>query len=230
MSYRYETHLHTYPVSKCAKVGVRETLEYYKSAGYDGVFVTNHFIDGNINYDRHAPYDELINFYCTDYEEALKIGKEIGLKVFFGVEMSLAGTDFLVYGLDKEWYLAHPEIRDMKKSEELPYLRQNGALVIQAHPFREDPHIDHIQLFPRCIDGVEIVNANRTEFENHMAMIYAQSYGLLATAGTDNHRGGMQKRFAGVETDTPINDVADYIKHVREGSLRLFYEDLTEKE
>lgn len=26
--YKYETHLHTYPVSKCASAGVRETLEY----------------------------------------------------------------------------------------------------------------------------------------------------------------------------------------------------------
>lgn len=33
--YRYETHLHTYPVSKCARVGVRENLEFYKKMEYD---------------------------------------------------------------------------------------------------------------------------------------------------------------------------------------------------
>ena len=32
--YLYEMHLHTAPVSKCAKAGVRESLEYYKSLGY----------------------------------------------------------------------------------------------------------------------------------------------------------------------------------------------------
>ena len=29
--YRYETHLHTSPVSSCAKASVRENLEFYKS-------------------------------------------------------------------------------------------------------------------------------------------------------------------------------------------------------
>ena len=116
--YRYETHLHTYPVSRCAKRSVRENLEYYKSLGYDGVFITNHFLDGNINIERDRPYEEKLEFYCSDYEEGLRLSKEIGIKVFFGVEMSYKGTDFLIYGLDKEWYLNHPEIMEMKKIQE----------------------------------------------------------------------------------------------------------------
>ena len=54
--YKYETHLHTYPVSKCAKATVRESLVFYKDIGYDGVFITNHFLDGNINISPDAPY------------------------------------------------------------------------------------------------------------------------------------------------------------------------------
>jgi len=46
--YKYETHLHTSPVSRCASADVETTLEYYKSLGYDGVFITNHFLDGNL--------------------------------------------------------------------------------------------------------------------------------------------------------------------------------------
>ena len=53
--FRYETHLHTRPVSLCAQKSVRENIEFYKSAGYDGVFITNHFLDGNLNYDKSAP-------------------------------------------------------------------------------------------------------------------------------------------------------------------------------
>ena len=227
MIYRYETHLHTYPVSKCGHATVRESLEYYKSAGYDGVFVTNHFIDGNINYDRHAPYEELIEFYLTDYYEAQKIGKEIDLKVFFGIETTYGGTDFLVYGLSPEWYIAHPEIQELKKQkpEQLALFRENGALVIHAHPFREADYIPYIRLMPRAVDGVEIINANRTEFENEMAKRYAESYGLLVTAGTDNHRGPKQTKFAGMQSDTPIEDVFDFIRRVREGSMELFYEE-----
>ena len=138
--YRYETHLHTSPVSRCARASVRETLEFYKSLDYDGVFITNHFLDGNINIDYSLPYEDRINFYFSDYEEGVRIGKEIGIKVFCGVEITYKGTDFLIYGLDKEWYLKNPQIMDMKKSDELKFLMESGALVIHAHPYRERQH------------------------------------------------------------------------------------------
>lgn len=38
VTYLYETHLHTSPGSSCARVGVRDNLEFYKELGYDGVF------------------------------------------------------------------------------------------------------------------------------------------------------------------------------------------------
>jgi hypothetical protein len=75
-------------------VGVRENLAFYKKLGYDGVFITNHFLDGNINIDREKPYEEKIAFYFSDYEHALDIGKTLGIKVFCGVELSDCGTDF----------------------------------------------------------------------------------------------------------------------------------------
>ena len=138
--YRYETHSHTFPVSKCARVSPREVVEFYKEAGYDGIFITNHFIDGNINIERSRPYEERINFYFSDYEEAKKLEDEIGIKVFYGVEVSYMGIDFLVYGLDKEWFLAHPEIetlsfRNLKPSYHLDqntlrFFRQNRHLIL----------------------------------------------------------------------------------------------------
>lgn len=43
--FRYETHLHTAPVSRCAAASAEESVSFYKSIGYDGVFITNHFVD-----------------------------------------------------------------------------------------------------------------------------------------------------------------------------------------
>lgn len=220
--YRYETHLHTAPVSKCAKSGVRETLEFYKSLDYAGVFITNHFIDGNINIDRTRPYDERINFYFSDYEQGIEIGKEIGLDVFCGVEMSVGGTDFLVYGLDKQWYLRHPEIEGMKKSQLLPMLMESGALVIQAHPFREAAYIDHIRLFPRHVHGVEVYNGTGAELANSMAQYYQEQYGLLPFAGSDNHKAGNQIYLGGMQSATPITDEADFVQRVKNGEMELF--------
>ena len=85
--YRYETHLHTFPVSKCAKADVAENLKFYKELGYDGVFITNHFLDGNINIPEETPYAEQLEFYFSDYEKAVELGKDLGLKVFCGVEV-----------------------------------------------------------------------------------------------------------------------------------------------
>ena len=65
---------------------------------------------------------------------------------------------------------------NMKKSDELAFMMENGALIIQAHPFREAFYIDHIRLFPRHVHGVEIVNANRPEKENNLAKIYTNHY------------------------------------------------------
>jgi predicted metal-dependent phosphoesterase TrpH len=224
--YKYETHLHTSPVSRCGQESVRDSLEFYKSRGYDGVFITNHFLDGNIGADLSLPYDELINFYFSDYEDGLKIGKEIGLKVFCGVEMSYKGTDFLIYGLKKKWYLDNPQIMGMKKSDELKYLAECGALVIQAHPYREEGYINHIRLFPRCVHGVEIINACGTEDENKMAELYAEHYGLLKFAGSDNHIGGRMKKLAGLCCDNPIFSEEKFIDAVKKGKMTVFVETL----
>ena len=220
--YKYETHLHTFPVSKCASADVYQSLDFFKELGYDGVFVTNHFLDGNINIDHNTPYEEKIEFYFSDYEKALEYGKSIGIKVFCGVEMSYGGTDFLIYGLDKGWYLENPQIMDMKRSEELEFLKENGALVIQAHPFREAYYIDHIRLFPRNIHGVEIINAANSDIENAMAESYAKTYGLLEIAGSDNHSVSKEKRLAGVCFERPIESEEDFIERVKAGEASIF--------
>ena len=220
--FRYETHCHTAPVSKCGRASVRETLEFYKRIGYAGVFITNHFIDGNINIDRSLPYEDRIRFYFSDYEEGVTIGKELDIQVLCGVEMSYGGTDFLIYGLDKQWYLDHPEIEGMKKSALLPILMEHGALVIQAHPFREASYIDHIRLYPRHVHGVEVINSSTKDFNNERAIPYAEAYGLLPFAGSDNHDAGKREKLAGMEFEAPIKDELDFVHRILQGEGKIF--------
>ena len=220
--YRYETHLHSYPVSICAKTGVEAHIENYKKLGYDGIFLTNHFLDGNLNCDKSLSYREKLDFYFSDFDKAAELGRQAGLKVFLGVELSYGGTDFLVYGLSRDWYYNNPQIMDMKKSEELPFLMESGALVVQAHPFREASYIDHIRLFPRCVQGVEIYNASRPDLENEQAEHYAKTYGLLAVAGSDNHLASKPKYLGGLDFETPLESEADFVARVKEGAGRIF--------
>ncbi len=224
MIYKYETHLHTAPVSGCGKCSVRENMEFYKELGYDGIFITNHFLDGKIGIDASASYEEKINFYFSDYEQGKLLEEEIGIKVFCGVEISYEGTDFLIYGLDKEWYLANKQIMAMDKRTELLFMKENGAFIIHAHPYREDSYIDHIRLYPGCVDGVEVINANRRPLENKMADIYAENYGLIKFAGSDNHVGRRQDVLAGVYSQKPILSEDEFIESVKNGDMSVFTE------
>lgn len=217
----YETHMHTKPVSGCAHATPEESVEFYHSIGYDGVIVTNHF-----GYDEEKPesVEEQLRFYVSDFEKARKRGRELGIKVFFGAEMGFWGTDFLVYGPEPQWYYAHPEMAVMPVKKRLPILAKEGALIIHAHPFREADYIDCIRLFPRAVHGVEVFNGNRTPHENHMASVYAGEYGLIPFAGSDNHVAGgdRQKFLGGMQTETPISDLQDFIARVKDGTAKPF--------
>lgn len=83
-------------------------------------------------------------------------------------------------------------------------------------------YIDHIRLFPRCIHGVEVINGCGTDFENHMAKLYAENYGLIESAGSDNHKAGNQKQLAGLCCDEPISDEHDFINRMKNGQMKLF--------
>lgn len=227
--YRYETHLHTAPVSKCARAGVRESLLFYKRLGYDGVFITNHFLDGNVNIDKTLPYETKLDFYVSDYYRAKEESEKIGIKVFFGVELSYHGTDFLIYGLPPEWYYKHPEIMTLSKKEELALMRSEGAFTVQAHPFREKSYLDHIRLFPRSVDAVEVENSGNSDFENEMADLYAERYGLPKVAGTDNHS-AYRPHICGVECEEPIETESDYGRLVLGGLAHVLGLDVPKEE
>lgn len=232
----YETHCHTAPVSRCAKASAENTVRFYKRMGYDGVFITNHFLDGNINPDaRSLPWCDQIDYYFSDYEKSAELGASLGIKVFPGVELSYKGTDFLIYGLDKDWYKAHPEIMEMKKTDELALIMGTDALVIQAHPYREAHYIDHIRLFPRSVHGIEIINSGQNRGANELTSAYAGHYHLLETCGSDNHYGsnvfakfrekGYRPEIAGMCTETEICSDRDFIGQVRNGSMKMFLMD-----
>ncbi len=225
--YRYETHLHTSGGSACAKYDAETNLRYYKAQGYDGVFVTNHYIDGNSTFNRiqpPLPYMEKVRLFFEECDKAKEIGKALGIAVFEGLELSHSGTDFLVYGLPREWYFEHPEanVLEVPKTTLLPMLMKAGALVIQAHPFREACYIDHIRLFPRCVHGVEVLNTCRTDFENRMAKQYAESYGLLETAGTDNHHAHEKRELTGMQFSYPIESEQHFVEAVKRSDGEIF--------
>ena len=79
----------------------------------------------------------------------------------------------------EDWYEKHPEIMQMSMKESILFVKENGGLTVQAHPYRRDGYIDHVRLFAEYCDGLEVYNANRREVENSLANTLADAYGLI---------------------------------------------------
>ena len=180
MAYKYETHMHTSEGSACASSTGAEMALAHKQAGYEGIFVTDHFFNGNTAVSKDLPWEERVARFCLGYEHAKETGDQIGLQVYFGFEYAYHGAEFLVYNLDKQWLIAHENLDQLPPRKALELMHQGGAFIIQAHPFRERDYIDHIQLFPRDIDGVEAINAAHLGEEggqmNARAFAYAKMF------------------------------------------------------
>ena len=219
--YKYETHVHTSEVSACANATGAAQARFYKSLGYTGIIITDHFFNGNSSIPRELPWTEKVKRFCLGYENAKKSGEEIGLDVFFGWEYSYKGSDFLTYGLDKQWLMENPIVMDMDLNSYCDFVRDQGGIVIHAHPFREASYISMIRLIPRKCDGVEIVNSNRTELENRMAAIYAENYDLLPFAGSDNHTAA-QDKLNGIALQKKITDSHEFVQLIKNKKYRLF--------
>lgn len=222
MSYRYETHMHTSEGSRCGKSTAAEMIRSYKEQGYTGVFVTDHFFNGNCAVDRSLSWEEKVELFCKGYENAKAEGDAIGVDVFFGFEYAVSGAEFLIYNLDKEWLLQHPDIDKTDAREAFRQIHEDGGFIIHAHPFRERDYIDHIHLYPRDVDGVEIYNgAQRSdEFMNERAKLYAMMYELPATAGSDSHSYKDVFRCS-VLTEERITEPMDYLHAIFSGELQI---------
>lgn len=225
MSYRYETHMHTVEGSACGRSTGKEMVRAYKEAGYTGVFVTDHFFNGNCAVDRSLSWEEKVEQFCKGYENAKEEGDKIGLDVFFGFEYCVDAADFLVYNLSKEWLLKYPDIDRWEPRRAFAQMHADGGFIVHAHPFRERDYINHIHLFPRDVDGVEILNGGqlREPWMNERAKIYAMMYELPVTSGSDSHNAAGLPG-CGVEMADRIEVPTDYLKCMRAGELTLLAE------
>lgn len=212
--YKYETHLHTSEGSACGRCCGTDMADAAKNAGYDGIIVTDHFFNGNCAVPRDLPWKERVEKYCLGYEHAAKRGAEIGLKVFFGVEYTYMGSDFLTYGLDKEWFIAHPEVMDAHIYEYADMVAADGGFIVHAHPFRQAPYINQMTFIPDRTGAVEVVNiGNHNPIIDARAKWYAESYDLPQTAGSDAHL--TSSIVGGIYSENELKSIDDYIAAVK---------------
>jgi hypothetical protein len=222
MAFLYETHLHTSQASACGVSRGREYVTRYQDLGYAGIIVTDHFYRGNSAINRNLPWPKWVNAFCRGYEDAREEGERQGLDVFFGWEETFDGDDYLVYGLDKEWLLQHPEVRRWTRKEQFDTVKRYGGCVVQAHPFRQHSYINCVHLSAGCVDAVEIANCgNHDQSYDALACLYAKKLALPATAGSDIHRAAdtYGNIIFGVYLEQKMETIRDYVNAIRNKAI-----------
>ena len=184
-------HLHTLQGSKCGQTPGKDYVDFYKGLGYAGAVVTDHFFHGNTRPDRSLPWNQYMDEFLSGYYDMKEAAEGKDFDVFFGVEECFDTWDeYLVYGLKPEWFIAHPELRDMKRVEFLTFARESGAFIIQAHPyrFRDYMRADHHTIASSYVDGYEVFNSGNIPEHNKLALMLAQKENTPMTSGSDRHK------------------------------------------
>ncbi len=212
--FRYETHMHTCQGSACGSSTGAEHARFYKERGYQGIFITDHFFGGNTAAPRSGKWKDRVDWYCSGFEDAWNEGQKLGLDVFFGIEQNFNGDEYLIYGLDKQFLLDHPEMEHWSRREQYEQVHAAGGCVIQAHPFRMRGYLSAIRICDRYVDGIEAANAGNPPAQDAYAARYAKARGLYTIAGSDNHCSREGSVLYGVGLDRPIDSAADWVRHI----------------
>ena len=157
---KFDLHIHS-KYSYDSFLSLETIIRIAKKKGLDGVAVTDHgTIKGGI--------------------EAMKINKDKDFQVIVGAEIKTEYGDVIGIFLNEE-------IKSQLFMQVVGEIRDQGGLVILAHPFRKG--IDFPTGLLKHIDLIEGFNARSPEDLNKKAGELARSYGVPITAGSDAHLG-----------------------------------------
>ncbi len=223
--YKFEIHLHTNNCSACAISSPKKMIEAAAEKGYSGIIVTNHFYHGNTSVNRNLPWRDFMNAYVDDYLELKAEGEKYGINVFFGIEEGFAvGKEMLIYGVEPEYFLEHPEFIMMSAREKTDFVHECGGVCVCAHPFRDRDYIPdpENEPDPDLFDGIEGFNYCNKPEENEKAFIYALNNKKFITSGSDTHD---NKNFgnAGIVFEAPVTDYKTFIEKLKKGEFKLIY-------
>lgn len=210
---KLEMHAHTAEGSPCAQLSAEEVVRAYRGTDYDGIVITNHF-DNDLLKEFGSTDRQRIDRYLLGYDIAYETGIKCGLTVIMGIEIRLEpyAEDFLIYGVDREFLYAHPDLCFLTQQELYNLCRQNGALLYQAHPFRPPCRPQN----PAYLDGVEFNQRPNGENHNERLETWIRDYpNLKQVSGSDFHTMD-HLGFGGIILKQCVKDskeLAEYLKN-----------------
>lgn len=223
-----DLHAHTSGISRCCLQPAPIILQTAREHGIDGIVLTNHYQKCYLTGTQTAA--DFAADYVKEYHYAKACGEEIGFPVFFGIEVTMerhGGVHMLIYGVDEEFPLQHPDLFDMTQKELYRLVKESGGTMVQAHPYRQN--VDKL-LDPAYLDGIEI-NCHPVYEGTHKEALteFARANHLLVTVGADYHADIYRVRCGAYVPDDvkSSRDICDYLQRADE--VRLCVQEIPER-
>ena len=176
-----------------------------RAIGLDGVVITEH----------HS---------VAASEPAERIGREEGLMVLRGVEISTDQGHLLAFGIEDDAWNVWGRNNYIPLRPVIERINGLGGICVPAHPFRE---IGLASLLEGLLDlqdivAVETHNGGNLEADNVLAITAAGHMRLPGLGGSDCHKVEAVGRCA-TEFTQPVTDMASFVAAVRAGACRGAY-------
>ena len=227
--YKYQMHIHTAPCSLCGGLTPETLCQALLEHGYQGGVITNHFYHGNSGIDRseNTSWAEFVSAYEQDYLACKEEAEKHGLDIIFSIEESVVpGLEILCYGVTPKVLYDNPQLIKQDLYEWVRVMRENGVVVVQAHPFREADYIPNPGALPyECLDGVEVFNrGNNAPEMNQKALNFACEHNLIRTSSADAHWPN-HIPYGGITTSHRITNEAELAALLKSGEYELIIPD-----
>jgi predicted metal-dependent phosphoesterase TrpH len=170
-----------------------------KQLGLDGVCITEHY-----SYEASAPVEA--------------VGKEAGLLVLRGVEISTDRGHLLAFGVEDDGWNIWGRDNYIPLVEVIERINDLGGICVPAHPFREVGVCSLLEglLEVQGIAAVETHNGGNLNGDNALALQAATHMQLPTLGGSDCHKTSAVGRCA-TEFLDPVSDMAAFIAAIRAG-------------
>lgn len=194
-----DTHCHT----KHSYDNWLEPLDLIRRAralGLSGVVVTEHY-----SYEASAPVEHL--------------GREEGILVLRGVEISTDGGHLLAYGVTDDGWNIWDRDTYLPLQAVIERVCDLGGICVPAHPYRRIGVASLLDGVLRLqnIAAVETHNGGNAHDDNELAQRAAEYRRLPTLGGSDCHRAESVGRCA-TEFSVPVAGMTDFIAAVRAGA------------
>lgn len=213
--YKTELHCHTLQTSRCGKVAAEDVVKAYIDAHYSTLVITDHFGGKHITTE-NSEYEiqHFLEGYC-----AAKNAANGKINIILGMEINLTqnANDYLVYGDIESFLIKNPEMYKLNLSDFCSLAHENGLLVYQAHPFRNNITVTD----PSPLDGIEVFNAHpRHDSRNDIALSWAKHFNKKMISGSDAHQTPDLTR-SGILTENQITNEKELLSVLNEEKYEL---------